>query len=66
VRFDYVASVIVNVNHSIPQPTQWQRIGKQFEAAMIFAVGLRKRALMQSVPETPTKRQISQGAQEAD
>ena len=58
VRFDHVASFIVNVDHGvmrsaalagvadciagsvrsvIPQPTEWQRIGNQIDAAMIFA-----------------------------
>ena len=58
VRFDHVASFIVNVDHGVmrsaalagvadciagsvrsvmPQPTEWQRIGNQIDAAMIFA-----------------------------
>ena len=54
-RFDYIASIIVNANHSIMrtaeklrvidgvvwlairQATEWQRIGNQIDAAMIFA-----------------------------
>jgi hypothetical protein len=58
VRFDHVASGVVNANHSImspaeklcvadcvadrvwlaiPQPTEWERIGDQIDAAMITA-----------------------------
>jgi len=58
VRFDHVASGIINENHgimraaamlrvsdcvrdsirlAIPQPTEWQRIGNQIDAAFILA-----------------------------
>ena len=57
-RFDHIASRVVNVNHgivrpavmlrvtdcvgdtlsiAIPQPPEWQRIGDEIKAAMIFA-----------------------------
>ena len=58
VRFDHVASFIINANHgtrraavelripdcildrirlAVPQPTEWQCIANQIDAAMIFA-----------------------------
>jgi hypothetical protein len=58
VRFNHIASIIVNANHcamcpaaklrvvncvaecvllAIPQPTKWQRIGNQIDAAMVPA-----------------------------
>jgi hypothetical protein len=36
---------IKNDSSAIPEPTEWERIRNQINAAMIFAVGLRKRGV---------------------